>query len=106
MQRAFWETYFDEMIASLTKADWISRYKVKVDIDETSRFACDDLKQWPGRILILEGDNDPIVRAPARQALAALYPQARTRVFQGTGHAASIAKVDEYSSMIKDFLKE
>ncbi len=103
-QLPFWEAYSSEMIARLSKADLISRYQVAVDFDATSAFTLDDLKDWPGRILILEGDNDPVADAPARAALKALHPQARVHTFHGSGHVASIAKLDEYVAVIKHFL--
>jgi len=40
----------------------------------------------------------------AREALKALYPQARVHTFHGSGHVASIAKLDEYVAVIRDFL--
>lgn len=104
-QISFWEAYSDEMIARLSKADLMSRYQVAVDFDATSAFTPDDLKDWPGRILILEGDNDPIAEAPARAALKALHPQALVHTFHGSGHVASIAKLDEYVEVIKRFLR-
>jgi pimeloyl-ACP methyl ester carboxylesterase len=104
-QIPFWEAYSHEMIARLSKADLIGRYQVAVDFDAHAAFAPDDLKDWPGRILILEGDNDPIAEAPAREALKALHPQASVYTFHGSGHVASIAKVDEYVAVIKRFLR-
>lgn len=104
MQRAFWEAYSNEMIAQITKADLMSRYRVAVDFDVSCDFAPEDLKSWPGRILILEGDNDPVAASQAREALRALYPQARVHTFHGSGHVASIAKLDEYVAVIRDFL--
>ena len=103
-QIPFWTAYSNEMMARLRKADLISRYQVAVNFDAASAFTPDDLKGWPGRILILEGDNDPLAGAPARAALKALHPQARVHTFQGSGHVASIAKLDEYVAVIKRFL--
>ena len=104
-QIPFWEAYSNDMIARLRKTDLIGRYQVAVDFDASSMFAPDDLKDWPGRILILEGDNDPIAEAPARAALKTLHPQASVHTFHGSGHVASIAKVDEYVAVIKRFLQ-
>jgi lipase len=101
---SFWEAYSNEMIARLSKADLISRYQAAADFDTQSAFTPDDLKDWPGLCLILEGDNDPIAEAPARATLKALHPQARVHTFHGSGHVASIAKVDEYVAVIKRFL--
>lgn len=103
---AFWVAYSEEMIQHLTKADLIARYRLALDFDATSAFAPDDLMGWPGRILILEGDDDPVAEAPARAALKALHPQASVHTFHGTGHVASIAKLDEYVAVIRRFLRE
>jgi pimeloyl-ACP methyl ester carboxylesterase len=108
-QRGFWEAYSNEVIVRLKKADLISRYDVVIDFDESANFMPDDLKDWPGRILILEGDNDPIAEAPEREnaaSLKAAHPQAQVHTFHGTGHVASIARVDEYVGVIKDFLRK
>ncbi|NTU65164.1 MAG: hypothetical protein HGB05_17625, partial [Chloroflexi bacterium] len=104
-QIPFWEAYSNEKIARVSKADLIGRYQVAVDFDAHAAIAPDDLKDWPGRILILEGDNDPIAEAPAREALKTLHPQASVHTFHGSGHVASIAKVDEYVAVIKRFLQ-
>ena len=104
MQRAFWEAYSNEKIALITKADLISRYQVAVDFDVSCAFAPEDLRDRPGQILILEGDNDPVAESQAREALRALYPEARVHTFHGSGHVASIAKLDEYVAVIRHFL--
>ncbi len=101
----FWEAYTEEILTWLKKADLIARYQVAADFDATSVFSTDDLKDWPGKILILEGDNDPIAEAGDRQKLKELYPQASVHTFHGSGHIASIARVDEYVGVIKEFLK-
>jgi pimeloyl-ACP methyl ester carboxylesterase len=100
----FWEAYTDEILARTTKADLLARYQVAADFDATSAFKPQDLQDWPGKILILEGDNDPVAEEDDRQALKALYPQARVHTFHGSGHIASIAKIDEYTTVIKGFL--
>lgn len=102
----FWVAYSDEMIARLGKADLLARYQLAVDFDRRCQFTPDDLQAWPGRILILEGDDDPIAEAPARAALKALHPQARVHTFHGTGHVASIARLDDYVAVITAFLRE
>jgi hypothetical protein len=56
--------------------------------------------------LILEGDNDPVAEVPAREALKAIYPGAKVHTFHGSGHVASIAKLPEYTGVIKAFLEE
>jgi pimeloyl-ACP methyl ester carboxylesterase len=104
-QRPFWEAYSKEIVDRLKKPDLIARYAVAIDFDATSNFTPDDLTDWPGRILILEGDNDPIADVLERDLLKHYHPQAQVHTFHGTGHVASIAKVDEYVTVIKRFLR-
>jgi pimeloyl-ACP methyl ester carboxylesterase len=104
-QRTFWEGYSDQVIDRIKKADLLSRYQVAIDFDRTWLFGPQDLKEWPGQILILEGDNDTVASSKAKVALKALYPQASVHVFHGSGHLASIAKLDEYVTTIKNFLE-
>jgi pimeloyl-ACP methyl ester carboxylesterase len=103
-RRAFWKAYSKELISQITKADLVSRYQVAIDMDRSCSFAPKDLEDWTGRILILEGDDDPVARFEARAGLKALYPHAHVHTFHGSGHAASIAKPDEYVATIKSFL--
>jgi hypothetical protein len=51
---------------------------------------------------VSRGSTSP--RAAARGALKALHLQARVHTFHGSGHVASIAKLDEYVAVIKHFL--
>jgi pimeloyl-ACP methyl ester carboxylesterase len=104
--RDFWTRYTDEITARLSRRALISRYQVAVDFDTTSSFSPEDLKDWTGRILILEGDNDPVAEVAAQEALKALYPNAKVHTFHGSGHVASIAKLPEYTAVVRAFLKE
>jgi hypothetical protein len=67
--RAFWNAYFDEMIDTLEKEDFLSRIQVCIDFDQNYSFARDDLLHWPGRMLIIEADNDSYVPLEEREAL-------------------------------------
>lgn len=63
-----------------------------------------DLSRLDGRILILESDDDPAVRAPERAHLRAMYPGARVRTFHGTGHVTALARPQEFARAVEDFL--
>jgi hypothetical protein len=97
--------YSNELIACLSKADSISRYLVAVDFDAASKVTADDLNDWTGRILILEATMTPSPKFPERQAIKAQHPQAVVHTFHGTGHIASIARVNEICGGIK-FLQQ
>ena len=89
----------------LTKAQLISLMRRVVDLGVNYRFAPDDLRDWPGSILLLMADDDPATPEPVREAMAATYPQAQMRLFSGTGHATAILKQDEYFAAIDEFLR-
>ena len=63
-----------------------------------------DLARLDGRILIIESDDDPAIRAPEREHLRSLYPGAKVRTFQGTGHITALVKPDEFVSAVNEFL--
>jgi pimeloyl-ACP methyl ester carboxylesterase len=88
----------------LTKAQLISLMRRVVDLGENYRFAPDDLRDWPGRILLLMADDDPATPEPVREAMAAMYPRAQMHLFSGTGHVTAILKQDEYFAAIDEFL--
>jgi len=105
-QQAFWRAYFAEIIASLTKADYLSRMRVCIDFYRHYTFSRDDLRSWPGRILIIESDNDSYVPARERATLKALYPQAQVHTFHATGHAAWANQFAAFFSVMAQFLQE
>ncbi len=105
-RREFWRAANSELLRELTKHAVIARYQAAVDFDRTSHFTASDLHSWPGCVLILEGEDDPLVDAPAHAALRALYPQAQVHTFLGAGHAAAMADVPGYVTVIEQFMSE
>lgn len=101
---AFWTRYFTETTARLARADILSRAHVALDFAE-ERYGPDDLDTWPGRILILDADHDPLFPERRQQAVRALYPRAEVHTFRGTGHAAAILDPEGYASVILRFLE-
>jgi pimeloyl-ACP methyl ester carboxylesterase len=105
-ERDFWRAYFRDLAGTISKEECVSRLKVWIDWDRTSRFSPSNLADWPGRVLILEAEHDTTFPAWERGALRRLYPQAQTRVFSGGGHAASIAQRGEYIAAIAGFMAQ
>jgi len=68
------------------------------------RLVIDGLQDWPGRIRLLDVDDDPGVRPPMRAALRALYPQAQVHTFHGAGHTPFLSQPDEYFAVVSAFL--
>lgn len=100
----FWTRYFDETTARLGRADFLSRVRVALDFAE-ERYGPQDLDGWPGRILILDADHDPLFPEARQQAVRDLYPSAEVHTFRGTGHAAAILDPEGYASVILGFLE-
>jgi pimeloyl-ACP methyl ester carboxylesterase len=82
----------------------INGYRRVVDYDE-QRFAPGDLDGWPGRLLLLLGDDDPATPAPVRERMQALYPTAQVHLFEGAGHATGILRREEYLAAMEAFLE-
>jgi pimeloyl-ACP methyl ester carboxylesterase len=99
----FWRRYFDGAIDRLTKAEIVSRVRLQSEFGAL-RWGPDDLGTWQGRVLVIEGDDDPLFPPAARARLRALYPAAQVYRFQGTGHAAAVRKPDEYAAVVARFI--
>lgn len=56
-------------------------------------------------VLIVEGADDPIVKQPARERLAARYPDAERLVMEGVGHAAALAAPEAFAAAVDRFLR-
>jgi pimeloyl-ACP methyl ester carboxylesterase len=106
IRREFWRAANGELLRDLTKHAVTARYQAALDFDRTSHFTAFDLRLWPGRVLILEGEDDPLVDAATHAALRALYPMARVHTFHGAGHAAAMADVPGYVEVIERFMSE
>src|SRR5882724_947335 len=101
----FWRAYLNEAIASdLLKEVFIHQNKCLLELAHQQQFAPDDLKGWPGKVLIIESEDDPAIRRRDRELLKATYPQAEVQTFSDTGHASSILKREEVVSIIRKFV--
>ena len=100
----FWRRYFDRAIGEMTKRDILSRVRLQAEFGAQAGWGPDDLARWPGRVLLIEGDDDPLFPAAARAQLRALYPTAAVHRFQGTGHAAAVLRPQEYADVVTRFI--
>jgi len=99
----FWLRYFDSTVDSLSKPEMVSRVLLAAEFLNLP-YASADTASWPGRILILDANDDELMPAQARAGLRALYPQADAYAFSGTGHSAAILHPSEYANVIAHFL--
>jgi pimeloyl-ACP methyl ester carboxylesterase len=105
-ERAFWHALLRELIGKLTRADMIASFEDSIDYRLNYRFEPGDLADWPGKVLILQSDDDPATRPAMRAAIRALYPGARVHVFHGAGHTPFLSQPDQFYPLVSAFLGE
>lgn len=102
----FWRAYLNEAVASgLLKEVFKHQNRCLPDLARRPQFAPGDLKNWHGKILIVESDDDPAIRKQDRELLKSTYPQAQVHTFGDAGHASYILKRREVRSIIGNFLR-
>lgn len=103
-ERAFWRAYLLGQVAQYDRREALALQDRVIDFDGHHHFAPDDLAAWPGRVLLMDSDDDPVIDPAARALLRRTYPQAKTHQFHGTQHSASVLKPDEFAAVLGDFL--
>lgn len=97
------DEYFDRR---LTKATLVSRVALAADFNTRETYAAADYEDWPGRVLIVDSDDDPMVSAEDRRRLHAVFPRALLCTFEGAGHMIPLLRTEELVGVVKAFLKE
>lgn len=105
-ERSFWRVMLREEVASLTRADVVSTFEETIDYRLHYHFSSTDLAAWPGKVLILQSDDDPTTKPAMRAALRALYPQAQVHTFHRAGHTPSLSQPDVFYPRVRAFLQE
>ena len=97
------EEYFDRR---LTKRTLLSRVALSLDFNLNESYAPDDQAAWPGRVLIIESDNDPMIPPAERRRLRDTYPRAFVCTFTGAGHMVTLLQPEALTEVVKAFAKE
>ena len=101
----FWRAYLNEALASdLLREVFVHQNKCLVDLAQQLQLRADDLREWDGKIFIIESEDDPAIGPRDRELLRRTYPQAQVHTFKDAGHVSSIVKRSEVVSLIKGFL--
>jgi pimeloyl-ACP methyl ester carboxylesterase len=104
-ERAFWEAYFDELLAlHWDKARLASQNACIVDFGFNYHFMPNDMKDWNGKILVLESSDDAWSKEQ-QAALRAAYPTALVHTFQHAGHLSALTRREEYLEVVREFLR-
>lgn len=105
-EREFWRAYFNEFVSLHWSRESILRQNsCVVDFAQNYEFTPNDLANWPGRILIIESDDDRAVGAFNGRLLKDMNPHAQVHTFHNAGHASLITRREEYIATVKKFLK-
>ena len=105
-ERLFWQAMMHELVGQLTRADLVSSFDETIDYRLNYHFSPGDLATWPGKVLILQSNDDPATKPAMRRALRNLYPQARVHIFQQAGHTPFLSQPDEFYPFVRAFLYE
>ncbi|MCA1591352.1 MAG: alpha/beta hydrolase [Acidobacteria bacterium] len=95
--------YFDNR---LTKDVLLSRVALSVDFCKNESYSPADFENWPGRVLIIESANDPMINAEERRRLREAYPRALVCVFEDAGHLIPLLRLEELVGVIRAFMYE
>lgn len=101
-----WALVQEAVYFHLERADILAMLQRLIDQTENYTFSANDLKDWPGRILLVFGSDDPATPLEKREAMMVLYPQAEVKVFEGGEHGIAITHQEEYFAVIDKFLAE
>jgi pimeloyl-ACP methyl ester carboxylesterase len=95
--------YFDH---TLTKRTLVSRVALAAEFNRAESYAAQDHAGWPGRALIVESNDDPMVPEDERRRLRETYPRALVCTFTGAGHMIPLTRLEELVGVVKAFLKD
>ena len=88
----------------LSREDMLAMMQRLIDQTDRHTFSPEDLEDWPGKILLVFGSEDPATPLKKREAMQELYPKAEVKVFDGGEHGIAITHQEEYFSVIDEFL--
>jgi pimeloyl-ACP methyl ester carboxylesterase len=97
------EDYFDRR---MTKRTLLSRVALGLDFNLRESYAPEDHASWPGRVLIIESDNDPTIPEAARRRLRETYPRAMVCTFTGAGQMIPLLQPEALTEVVKAFIKQ
>jgi pimeloyl-ACP methyl ester carboxylesterase len=104
-QTAFWKTYLDELFSTrLAKADVVSHFLTGDDALRKYGYDRPGACPWPGEVLILMGEKDPVSTAGEQEAMKAFYPRSRIQSILGAGHMPALSRPEAFRAAVDDFL--
>lgn len=103
--RDFYRAYLDELFSYRVDKDALaSTYRALLDFADNVTLSADDLDGWMGDMLVLESADDATFDEATRARVRALYPRAKSHVFENAGHSPATTQRDLYFRVVKHFL--
>ncbi len=65
----------------------------------------DELKRIGCPVLMISGSEDPIWPPNSLEGIAAIFPQAKQEILNGTGHSPYFEKAEDYNLVVRRFLR-
>ncbi|MCA1634535.1 MAG: alpha/beta hydrolase [Acidobacteria bacterium] len=96
----------DYLDHKLTKQTFLSRIELSIDFNLRENYGPEDYADWPGRVLLVESNDDPMIPAAERARLKATYPRALVCAFEGAGHMIPLLRQEELVGVVRAFLRE
>ncbi len=101
--QAFHDAYFQEQAAKLEKETFRQFMELGLETRRSFTFEPDDVKAWPGRMLILTSEDDGF-SYPRLALLQERYPRSETYIFEAGSHHTFLFFPEAYTEILAQFL--
>jgi pimeloyl-ACP methyl ester carboxylesterase len=102
----FWRTFIDDLFTHrLNKADVLSHFRTGADVLKKGYiFAKGEKSQWPGEVLLILGENDPVVSVTDQRRIREIYAHVQIRYIGDAGHTVGLANPTRYAALVNGFI--
>lgn len=103
-KRLFLQAFLDDLRRRTPRNEILALYDCAIDYVANYRFRATDLDRWPGKVLIIESDNDEGYDRKMQADLRNLYPGAKVVTLHDAGHTPVFSKTEEFIRTLDNFL--
>jgi pimeloyl-ACP methyl ester carboxylesterase len=100
LHQAFTQEFFQKY---LNKTLWRTWYNLHKEFCYKEKYSAKDLKEWQGKILIIQTDNDPWMKDEKR--LKKFYPSAKWYTFYNSAHLTYYYQTEAMIKILKNFIQ-
>jgi pimeloyl-ACP methyl ester carboxylesterase len=105
-EQAFWIDYFHDLVdVQHTKATLMGQFRILADLVRHAKaYRVFEAVERPGRVLILQAQDDRGFKPDEQAALRATYPGAQMCLFEAGGHWAMLTQRQAFEAALDEFL--